>query len=95
MSDTTHASDRGDAARRVREAALGVLSGIAPEADLAKLAEDANLRRALDLDSIDFQNFVIGLGKALGTDIPERDVTRLTTLAGCVGYLASRHGAAQ
>jgi len=93
MSGTTPDAGAIGAERRVREAALQVLAGIAPEADLAALADDANLRRALDLDSIDFQNFVIGLGKAVGTDIPERDVPRLTTLAGCVAYLASRHGA--
>ncbi|MEN9417543.1 MAG: hypothetical protein RI988_1163 [Pseudomonadota bacterium] len=69
---------------------MRVLAGIAPEADLTGLADKANLRRTLDLDSIDFQNFVIGLGKALGTDIPERDVTQLTTLAGCVAYLAPK-----
>jgi acyl carrier protein len=91
MSDSIPDGGEIVADRRVREAALRVLAGIAPEADLAALADDANLRRALDLDSIDFQNFVIGLGKALGTDIPERDVARLSTLAGCIGYLASRH----
>jgi acyl carrier protein len=90
MSDTTGDAGESVAVRRVREAALQVLAGIAPEADLAALADDANLRRALDLDSIDFQNFVIGLGKAVGTDIPERDVARLTTLAGCVAYLAPK-----
>ena len=90
MSDSTLDAGRSAAERRIREAVFGVLSGIAPEANLATLADDANMRRALDLDSIDFQNFVIGLGKVVGTDIPERDVTRLTTLAGCVAYLAPR-----
>ena len=77
-------------ASRVRELVWEVLAGIAPEADLTVLPPDANLRRELDLDSIDFQNFVIGLCKRLGRDIPERDVAKLTTLAGCEAYLSSR-----
>ena len=76
--------------RRIEEAVRKVLGGIAPEADLASLAPDANIRRELDLDSIDFQNFVIGLSRELEVEIPEREVGRLVTLAGCVGSLASR-----
>jgi acyl carrier protein len=76
--------------QRARDAVLTILAGIAPEADLSRLPPDANLRRELDLDSIDFQNFVIRLCKELTIDIPERDATRLTTLACCVEYLARR-----
>ncbi|MFM1996693.1 MAG: hypothetical protein RLZZ111_1080 [Planctomycetota bacterium] len=90
MSDLTRYGDHVAAERHIRDVVHAVLGGIAPEADLAALADDINVRRALDLDSIDFQNFVIGLGKALGTDIPERDVARLATVAGCVAYLAPR-----
>ena len=72
-----------------RRIVLEILGGIAPEADLAALPPEANLRRALDLDSIDFQNFLIGLSKASGVDIPERDAAGLTTLAACVTYISS------
>lgn len=75
-------------AARIRETVLKILGGIAPEADLAALEPDANLRRELDLDSIDFQNFVIRLCKELSVHIPDRDAARLTTLAACVRYLA-------
>ncbi|MEI7782311.1 MAG: phosphopantetheine-binding protein [Planctomycetota bacterium] len=74
----------------IREAVLKILGGIAPEADLAALDPEANLRRELDLDSMDFQNFVIRLAKELAVDVPDRDAAKLTTLAGCVGYLARR-----
>jgi acyl carrier protein len=70
----------------IRETVLKILGGIAPEADLASLTADANLRRELDLDSVDFQTFVIRLSQALGRDIPERDAGRLTTLAACDAY---------
>ena len=73
----------------VRAAALAVLGGIAPEADLATLRPDANLRRALDLDSVDFQNFLIGLTKALGVDVPDREAASLTTLVACMDRLAA------
>ena len=77
----------------VRAAAVAVLGGIAPEADLASLRADANLRRELDLDSVDFQNYLIGLTKALGVDIPDREAASLTTLAACMDRLAGHGGA--
>ncbi len=72
----------------------GTLAQVAPDADLDALALDANLRDELDLDSMDFLNFVIGLHKALGVDIPEADYSKLTTLAGAVTYLAAKSRAA-
>lgn len=72
----------------IRRTVLEILGGIAPEADLSRLAPDANLRRELDLDSMDFQNFVIRLCKALAVHIPDRDAGRLATLDACVRYLA-------
>ena len=79
-----------DSSQRARDAVCRILAGIAPEADLSVLPPDANLRRELDLDSIDFQNFVIRLCKELKIDIPDRDAAKLTSLAGCVEYLAVR-----
>lgn len=64
-----------------------VLAGIAPEADLGAVADDADLREALDLDSMDFLNLIIGLHERLGIDIPEADYPKLFTLHGMVAYL--------
>ncbi len=72
----------------IRALAADVLAGIAPEADLATVGDDEDLRAALDLDSMDFMNFVIGLHQQTGIDIPEADVPKLFTLRGLVGYLA-------
>jgi acyl carrier protein len=69
---------------------LQVLGHIAPEADLAALAPDANVREALDIDSFDHLNFLVGLNDALGVEIPEADYGQLTTLADILTYLASR-----
>jgi acyl carrier protein len=72
----------------LRATVLRVLGEIAPEADLARLRGDVNLRAQLDLDSMDVLNFVVALHEALGVDIPETDYPRLATLDGCLGYLA-------
>jgi acyl carrier protein len=73
----------------IRRTVLEILGGIAPEADLAALRPEANFRRELDLDSIDFQNFVIRLCKAAAVQIPDRDASTLTSIARCVDYLAA------
>jgi acyl carrier protein len=67
-----------------------VLSRIAPEADVHGLEPHADLRESLDLDSMDFLNFVVGLHKDTGVEVPESDYPALATLAGCLDYLAAR-----
>ena len=74
----------------VRERVLRVLGRIAPEADLAALDPRADLREQLDIDSMDFLNFAIGLHREFGIDVPEADYPRLRTLDGCVAWLAAR-----
>jgi acyl carrier protein len=71
----------------VRATVLRCLGDIAPEADLARVKPDVSVRDQLDLDSMDFLNFVIALHEALGVDVPEVDYPKLVTLDGCVGYL--------
>ena len=73
--------------QEVRRIAVEVLGGIAPEADLPAIGDDEDLREALDLDSMDFLNFVIGLGQRSGVKIPEADTPRLHTMRGVVAYL--------
>lgn len=72
----------------IRNLAAKVLAGIAPEADLSTVGDNEDLREALDLDSMDFLNFVIGLEQGSGVSIPEADYPQLFTLAGLVRYLA-------
>ena len=63
------------------------LGNIAPEMDLRKLDPSADLREALDIDSMDFLNFIIALHRRLGVDIAELDYPKLVTLNGAVTYL--------
>jgi acyl carrier protein len=65
-----------------------VLGGIAPEVDLAGVAGGEDLREALDLDSMDFLNFIVALHERTGIDIPEADYSRLRTLDGAAAYLS-------
>lgn len=74
----------------IRAVVLRVLGRIAPEADPAALDPRASMRDQLDIDSVDFLNFAIGLNKELGVDIPDADLPKLATLDGCVAYLLSR-----
>jgi len=74
----------------LRGVVVQVLSDVAPELEAESLDPHAELRSQLDLDSMDFLNFVLGLHKALGVDIPEADYRKLATLDGCLAYLASK-----
>ena len=78
--------------RAVLQEALG---NIAPEMDLQKLDPSADLREALDVDSMDFLNFIIAVHHRLGIDIPELDYPKLATLEGAVSYLEAKLGVAK
>lgn len=77
-------------AEEVRSAVLRSLSEVAPEADAAALRPDVDLREQLDIDSMDFLNFVIGIHERTGVDIPEADYGSLRTLDDLVDYLGAR-----
>ena len=68
------------------------LGKIAPEQDLPALDPAADLREALDIDSMDFLNFVIAVYHRLGIDIPELEYTKLATFDGAVRYLEAKLG---
>lgn len=76
----------------LRTTVLAILAEIAPEADLAALPDDADLREELDLDSMDVQSLVVRIYEATGIDVPERDYAKLDTLDACVMYLAAHRG---
>jgi acyl carrier protein len=69
------------------------LGNIAPEMDLQTLDPAADLREALDIDSMDFLNFVIAVHHRLNVDIPEVDYPKLVTFDGAMRYLRAKLGA--
>jgi acyl carrier protein len=66
------------------------LGNIAPEIDPKTVDAGADLREALDIDSMDFLNFVTAIHHRLGVDIPEIDYPKLVTLDGAVHYLEAK-----
>ena len=66
------------------------LGNIAPEVDLATISPTAYLREALDIDSMDFLNFITAIHHRLGVDVPELDYPKLITLDGAVKYLETK-----
>lgn len=74
----------------IRQVVFEELRNIAPEADPAAVDPEDNLREALDIDSMDFLNFVIALHKRLKVDIPDVDAAKLQTIAGATAYLVAR-----
>jgi acyl carrier protein len=77
-------------ATEIRALVLRSLREVAPEVDPARVAPDVDLREQLEIDSMDFLNFVIGLHQATDVDIPEADYPKLQTLDACVAYLAAK-----
>ncbi len=77
----------------IKRVIIDALTRIAPEIDPASIEPGASFRDQLDLDSMDFLNFVLALHDRLGVDIPEVDYPRLYALDGAVAYLASKTGA--
>ena len=74
----------------IRATVLSSLATVAPEVDGRTLRDDTPLRAQVDIDSVDYLNFLIALHQATGVDIPETDYARVVTLAGLVDYLAAR-----
>ena len=72
-----------------RDALLGALAEIAPEADGASLDGSVELAEQLDIDSMDFLNLVTAVSERTGIDIPERDYPKLRTLDDAIVYLAA------
>lgn len=68
----------------------GALASVAPESESQPLDPDAEFRDQVDIDSMDFLNFVIALHDATGIDVPERDYPQLASLNGCIEYLGAR-----
>lgn len=72
---------------------LATLHRIAPDVDPATVDRSRALVEQLDLDSIDYQNFLAALSTEHAIEIPERDVAGLRSIDDLVGYIrAHAHG---
>jgi acyl carrier protein len=74
----------------IRKVLQEELNNIAPEADLASVDPAADLREAIDIDSMDFLNFITAIHHRIGVDIPEIDYPKLVTLKGAIAYIETK-----
>ncbi|MCB1739903.1 MAG: acyl carrier protein [Gammaproteobacteria bacterium] len=77
-------------ATAIEKVVIDTLVEIAPDIDPAELEPGVDLRQDLDIDSMDFLNFVIALHEQTRVEIPEVDYPKLSTLNGAIGYLSNR-----
>ena len=68
------------------------LNNIAPEINVSAIDPTADLREAVDIDSMDFLNFITALHRRLGIDIPEIDYPKMVTLDKAIAYLRDKLG---
>ena len=72
----------------IRKVVLEELRRIAPELEDVQAAKP--LRDQVDLDSMDWLNFLVALDERLKVEIPEADYRKLGTLDQIVAYLAAK-----
>jgi len=78
---------------QIRNTAVSILGAIAPEIDPQQIDASRPLREQVDLDSMDWLNFLVALHQQFKVEIPESDYARLVTLDDVVNYLSARIGA--
>jgi len=72
---------------KLRQTVLEALCRIAPEVEPDAIDAGQPLRDQVDLDSMDWLNFLLGLHATLGVEIPETDYAKLGTLEALLAYL--------
>lgn len=71
----------------LRSIVIATLKEIAPEIEEAGLRPERPLRQQVDLDSMDWLNFLVGPAGKLAVEIPEADYRKLATVNDLVAYL--------
>lgn len=83
-------SGEGVSSDDIRAAVVAALVKVAPEADPSALDPQRPLRDQLELDSMDFLNFVIAIHESLGVDVPEADYAQIASVEQAQRYLEGR-----
>lgn len=74
---------------QARRTIMTALADVAPEVDAAGIDPETDLTEQLDLDSMDYLNWLLEIHRTTGIDIPERDYNRLMTIAAATEYLVA------
>jgi acyl carrier protein len=69
---------------------LPLLRAIAPEIEPGALDFARPLRSQVDLDSMDWLNFLVSVSKRFGVTIPEADYARLVSFDDVLNYVAGK-----
>lgn len=76
----------------VRSEVISALTTIAPEVEPDQLRDDVPLREQVDLDSMDWLNFLVGLHRRVHVTVAERDYASLRTVDDIVRYVEQHAG---
>jgi acyl carrier protein len=71
---------------------MTLLQAIAPELEPDTLNPARPLRSQVDLDSMDWLNFLVSLSERFGVVIPEAEYARLVSFNDVLDYLAGKSG---
>lgn len=77
---------------QIRAGVVDELTAIAPEIEQGDLVDTELLRDQVDLDSMDWLNFLVALNKRFGVDIPESQYASLRTIDDLTGYIQAHCG---
>jgi len=74
--------------QQIKNVVLRALAAIAPNADIQSIDPKVSFHDQYEIDSIDFLRLMTELEKVLKVIIDDLDYPKLSTLQGCVDYLA-------
>lgn len=75
----------------IKTKVLRILGEIAPEADLDNVKPEVDFREQIDIDSMDYLNFVIALDEEFEAEIPVTEYTNFASLHACIEQLRKIH----
>ena len=73
---------------QLRTLILEIIGEVAPEADLAGIDPSFSFHDQFGIDSVDYLTIMMRIEEKLGVVIPESDYPKLSSLEGCMRYLA-------
>jgi acyl carrier protein len=73
----------------IRAGVVDELLSIAPEIEEGELSDTELLRDQVDLDSMDWLNFLVRLNKRFAVDIPESQYASLRTIDDLTTYISA------
>ena len=73
----------------IRAGVVAELISIAPEIEESDLSDNELLRDQVDLDSMDWLNFLVRLHTRFEVDIPESQYASLRTIDDLTGYITA------